>query len=209
MNLKQTIVSQFGRPHGALGQLAGFIMAKRPSNIERNAWTLDLLDLKPDDRLLELGFGPGIAIQLASEIIREGLIVGVDHSETMLYQAGKRNAGVIERGLVQLYLGTVETLPAFDRPFNKICSANVVQFWSDPVSVFRKLHTLLAPGGVIATTYMPRHRGATNADTRAKELEITSQLEAVGFSSITTEEKQMSPVSVISVLGVKAGEANR
>ncbi len=205
MNLKQSIVAQFGRPHGVLGQLAGFIMAKRASNIERNAWTLDLLDLESDDRLLELGFGPGIAIQLASEIIHDGLIVGVDHSETMLRQASKRNAGAIERGLVQLYLGTVETLPDFERPFNKICSANVVQFWPDPVAEYRRLHALLAPGGIIATTYMPRHGGATNADTREKGMEITSQLEAAGFSSITIEEKQMSPVSVVSVLGVKVG----
>lgn len=200
MNLKQNIVAQFGRPHGTLGQLAGFVMAKRPSNIERNMWTLDLLDLKPDDHLLELGFGPGIAIQFASETIHEGLIVGVDHSETMLRQASKRNARAIERGLVQLHLGTVETLPVFERPFNKICSVNVVQFWRDPVAVYRRLHALLAPGGVIATTYMPRHSGATNADTREKGMEIIAQLEAAGFSSITTEEKQMSPVSVVSVL---------
>ena len=200
MNLKQNIVAQFGQPHGTLGQLAGFVMAKRPSNIERNVWTLDLLDLKPDDHLLEVGFGPGIAIQLASESIDEGLIVGVDHSETMLCQASKRNARAIERGLVQLHLGTVETLPVFERPFNKICSANVVQFWRDPVAVYRRLHALLAPGGIIATTYMPRHSGATHADTREKEMEIISWLEAAGFSSITTEEKQMSPVSVVSVL---------
>jgi ubiquinone/menaquinone biosynthesis C-methylase UbiE len=200
MNLKQNIVAQFGRPHGTLGQLAGFVMAKRPSNIERNVWTLDLLDLKPDDHLLEVGFGPGIAIQLASESINEGLIVGVDHSETMLRQASNRNARAIERGLVQLHLGTVETLPVFERPFNKICSANVVQFWRDPIAVYRRLHALLAPGGIIATTYMPRHSGATHADTKAKEMEIISWLEAAGFSSITTEEKQMSPVSVVSVL---------
>jgi trans-aconitate methyltransferase len=200
MNLKQNIVAQFGRPHGALGQLAGLIMAKRPSNIERNTWTIDLLDLKPDDHLLELGFGPGIAIRYASEIIHEGLIVGVGHSETMLHQAGKRNIRAIERGLVQLHLGTVEALPVFERPFNKICSANVVQFWRDPVAVFCKLQALLAPGGIIATTYMPRNSGATNADTREKEMEIIAHLEAAGFSSIKTEEKQMSPVSAVSVL---------
>ncbi len=203
MNLKQSIVAQFGRPHGALGQLAGLIMAKRPSNIERNLWTLDLLDLKPGDHLLELGFGPGIAIQRAAEIIDEGHIVGVDHSETMLHQASKRNAGAIERGLVQLYLGTDETLPVFAYPFSKICSANVVQFWHDPVAVFRRLNALLAPGGIIATTYMPRHSGATNADTREKETEIMAQLEVAGFSSITTEERRMSPVSAVSVLATK------
>ena len=66
MSLRQNIVGQFKQPHGSLGQVAGFIMAKRPSNIERNQWTLDLLDLRPDDRVLEIGFGPGIAIEKES-----------------------------------------------------------------------------------------------------------------------------------------------
>jgi SAM-dependent methyltransferase len=202
MSLKQNIVAQFEQPHGMLGQLAGLIMANRPSNIGRNEWTLDLLDLKPTDYLLEVGFGPGIAIQKASRNISEGLIVGVDHSETMLHQASKRNANAIKRGLVKLYLGSVETLPVPDRPFNKICSANVVQFWHDPVAVFKNLRSLLVPGGIIATTYMPRHSGATNTDTRDKAREVMQQLKSAGFSSIRVEEKQISPISAVSVLGI-------
>ena len=202
MSLKQTIVTQFKQPHGPLGQLAGFIMANRPSNIERNEWTLELLALKPTDRLLEVGFGPGIAIENASKIITDGLIVGVDHSETMLYQARKRNATAIQRGTVKLYLGSVSALPSFDRPFDKICSANVAQFWHDPVAVFEKLRTLLTAGGVIATTYMPRNRGATNASAHEKAKEVMKQLKEAGFSSIRVEEKRMKPVSAVSVLAV-------
>jgi len=200
MSLRQNIVSQFKQPHGLVGQLAGFIMATRPSNIERNEWTLDLLALKPSDHLLEVGFGPGIAIEKASSIITEGLIVGIDHSETMLIQARKRNAAAIQNGGVKLYLDTVETLATFDRPFNKIYSANVVQFWDDPVATFKKLRTFLAPGGVIATTYMPRHSGAKDADAFAKAKEVMRQLEEAGFSSIRVEERKTQPVSTVSVI---------
>jgi len=202
MNLQKNIYSQFKQPHGLAGQLAGFIMANRPSNIDRNQWTLDLLELKPTDRLLEIGFGPGIAIESAANIIKAGLIVGVDHSETMLHQASKRNAAAIKSDLVKLYLGTVGSLPDFDRPFNKVCSANVVQFWSDPVGSFREIRARMAPGGVISTTYMPRHRGATDADTRSKAKQIVSQLEAAGFSSIRIEVKHLKPVSAVSVLAI-------
>ena len=203
MNIRQNIVVQFERPQGILGQLAGLIMANRSSNIERIEWTLELLDLKPTDHLLEVGFGPGLAIQKASGIIRNGLIVGVDHSETMLRQASTRNAKAIAQGRVQLLLGSVETLPVSGHPFDKIYSANVVQFWRDPVAVYKKLHLLLTPGGTIATTYMPRHSGATNADTMDKEREIIGHLKAAGFSTIRTEEKPMSPVSAVSVLAIK------
>jgi hypothetical protein len=98
---------------------------------------------------------------------------------------------------------SVEALPDFSHSFDKICSANVVQFWPDPVKAYKKLHSLLAPGVVIATTYMPRHSGATSADTRRKEIEIIDQLSLAGFSSIRTEEKYMLPVSVVSVLATK------
>jgi SAM-dependent methyltransferase len=132
VSVNQRIVKQFKQPHGLIGQLAGYIMANRPSNIERNEWTLELLSLEPEDRLLEIGFGPGIAIAKASEIITNGLIFGIDHSETMLRQAHKRNLAAIQRKRVQLQLGTVDSIPRFDRPFNKVFSANVVQFWADP-----------------------------------------------------------------------------
>ncbi len=203
MSLRQKIVRQFKQPHGSLGQIAGFIMARRPSNIERNQWTLDLLDLRPEDRVLEIGFGPGIAIEKASQVVTNGMIVGIDHSETMLRQAKKRNAAAIGEGRVQLHLGSVTDLPHFDQPFDKIFSANVVMFWDEPVAEFKALHQLLAPGGSIATTYMPRHKGATDADAHKKADEVVAFLKRAGFSKITVEEKPLKPVAVVCVLAVK------
>jgi len=203
MSVKQQIVSQFKQPHGCLGQLAGFIMANRPSNIERNEWTLKLLELKPTDRVLEVGFGPGIAIEKLNQIVKQGLIVGIDHSETMLHQAKKRNAKAIRNGLVKLHLGSVDDLPEYDQPFDKIYSANVVQFWGNMEKYFAQLHDLLAPGGKIATTYMPRHSGAKNKDAQKKADEIVEALKDVGFKNIQVREKPLKPVSVICVLAEK------
>ena len=55
------IYRQFERPHGALGALAGFVMSHRPSNRERNRWTVDLIApearcSRPGNRLRS---GPG------------------------------------------------------------------------------------------------------------------------------------------------------
>ncbi len=62
MTVRQRLVAQFRQPRGLPGQLAGLVMAMRPSNRARNRWTVELLDLQPGDRLLEIGFGPGLAI---------------------------------------------------------------------------------------------------------------------------------------------------
>ncbi len=56
------LVSQFGNPRGLVGRLAGEFMARRPSNRARNLWTVDLLELRPHHRVLEIGYGPGFAI---------------------------------------------------------------------------------------------------------------------------------------------------
>jgi hypothetical protein len=63
---------QFRRPTGLLGRLAGWIMANRPSNIERNRWTVDLLNVQPSDHVLEIGFGPGLRCERQSGCAGEG-----------------------------------------------------------------------------------------------------------------------------------------
>ncbi|MHC4265878.1 MAG: methyltransferase domain-containing protein, partial [Planctomycetota bacterium] len=75
-------------------------MAYTPSNEERVQWTISLLNISPNDRVLEIGFGPGFAIELISKIATEGLVVGVDHSEVMVRHASKRNARAIRDGKV-------------------------------------------------------------------------------------------------------------
>ena len=78
-------------------------MAYRPSNQDRIRWTISLLNIKPDDRLLEIGFGPGFAIELVSKITSEGFVAGIDHSEVMVRQASKRNARAIREGAMNKF----------------------------------------------------------------------------------------------------------
>jgi len=160
MSLMQGVVSQFRQPYGFLGQLAGFIMAKRPSNIERNLWTLELLDLQSDDRVLEVGYGPGVAIERAAEKLTNGSIVGVDHSAAMFSQASRRNSEAIESGRVKLLSGSLSELSAYEACFDKIFSANVIQFWPDPMEFFTRLKAVLKPAGKILTRQPYRLRSA-------------------------------------------------
>ena len=63
MSLRSRIVSQFKRPSGPLGHLVGWIMQVRGSNRERTLWTVGLLNVEPEDRILELGCGPGVGVE--------------------------------------------------------------------------------------------------------------------------------------------------
>jgi len=199
--IRGAIVQQFGKPSGPLGVLAGFVMRVRPSNRLRNARTLDLLDIQPEDRILEVGFGPGVAVARAAELATAGKVVGVDHSELMLRQARRRNAKAIRAGRVELLLGSADALPRLEDRFDKVVAVNVYTFWKDPVSVLSGLRQVMSPGGVIALTLQPRRRGATAGDTRVAAERMSASLRAAGFGEVRTEILEMAPVPAACALG--------
>jgi ubiquinone/menaquinone biosynthesis C-methylase UbiE len=139
VSLWKKIVPHFAQPKGRLGSLAGFIMAHRRSNIERSNWALSILDLKPTDRVLEIGFGPGLTIQRLNRIVTEGAVLGLDHSDVMVRQASRRNKKAISGGRVRLLLGSASDLPPIEAPLDKILDINSFQFWDNPVDALQKL----------------------------------------------------------------------
>ena len=201
MGLMEKMVAQFSRPTGFWGNIAGFIMAHRPSNLERNEWAISLLNLQPSDRILEIGFGPGVSIQKMSEIVTDGLIWGIDHSEVMFRQASNRNQRAISAGRVRLALTSVSQLPSFDGPFDKILDVNGFQFWDNKIDVLKQLREQLRPGGIIALVHQPRNLGATEDDTTEAGERLARDLEAAEFKDIKVERKMMKPVSTVCVLG--------
>ena len=144
--IRRVLRTQFGQPTGLLGKAAGVIMARRQSNIERIHWTLSLLKVQPHDRVLEVGIGPGVAIELLSKIATEGFVAGIDHSEEMVKQASKRNAETMQAGRVFLCRASASAPPAFDAPFDKILTINSIHFWNDPVECLGNLQKTSATG---------------------------------------------------------------
>jgi ubiquinone/menaquinone biosynthesis C-methylase UbiE len=177
-------------------------MATRPKNRERNLWTIGLLDIQRDDRVLEIGFGPGVAIRALSKIVSAGLVAGIDHSEVMVRQAQNRNAAAIREGRVDVRLGSVSSLPAFDELFDKCFAINTIQFWDERVERLKGLRRLLKPGGLIAITEEPRFSGATDESAQEIGQEFVAALTKAGFSQVRLETKQMKPVSAVCVLGI-------
>lgn len=200
MSVREQIVGQFKEPHGYLGQIAGWIMANRRSNRERNDWTIALLSLQSTDRVIEIGCGPGRALAGCLEQT-EGRVVGLDHSQTMLAQARARNAKEIQQGRLELRLGSLEDLPESAGPFDKAYSANVVQFFPDRAAAFRKIYSVLKPKGMAATTYMPRNKNPSKTDALDMANEVERHMAAAGFANIRIEELPMEPVPAVCIIG--------
>ena len=127
--------------------------------------------------MLEIGFGPGLAI---AELARAGAghVYGIDHSGVMSRQAARRNAAAIRAGRVTLVRASVDKLPpALDGPFDAILAVNSLAFWPAPAQRLAELRQRLAPGGRMAVASQPRCPGATADTSRSAAREIEGRRE--------------------------------
>lgn len=182
----------FGRPTGILGSIGGRILARMNGDVARQV--VELLALEPDDRVLEVGFGPGVGIELAAAAVPDGFVAGADPSEQMFVQARKRNRAAIETGRVDLRLAVAAELPFDDGSFDAAFAVNSTPMWPDPVAGLREVRRVLRPGGQIAVTLTP-HAGGSPDDLR-------SQLADAGFERIRTESSE----DWTAVIAVRPGQ---
>ena len=197
--MKKAMARQFHRPSGMGGRLAGWVMAHRSSNRRRNRWVVSLLDVRPADRVLEVGFGPGIAIAELSRRATAGVVYGVDHSDVMVRQATRRNAAAVRARRVRLVQAPSDRLPAFDEPFDAVMAVNTLGMWPEPARRLAELRALLKPGGRIAIASQPRCPGATAETSARAAQEITDQLREAGFARTRVETLPLKP-PVVCVL---------
>lgn len=197
------LVRRFHDPRGLGGSVAGWIMGHRGSNVARNRWAVDLLGVQPSDHVLEVGFGPGVAVAALAERATAGCVVGVDRSPVMLRQAGRRNRAAVRAGRVDLRLAAVDALPDdLGGPFDKLLAVNTVGFWDDPAARLTDLAARMRPGGRVAVVSQPRCPGATAETTAAAGEELASYLRAAGFGDLRTETLDLDP-PVVCVLGTR------
>ena len=167
--MRSILMRAFGRPQGTLGRLGGVIMARM--NADCGAWVIDLLEVTPFDRVLEVGFGPGVVIQRLAKLAAAGHIAGIDLSREMVEQARARNATAVQGGRVELRHGSVQSLPFNDNSFDKALAINSMQLWPNAVAALQEVHQVIKAGGSIALGFTPYSgqpkKGLTEALTAA------------------------------------------
>ncbi len=191
--LDRDVIGQAHHPRGAAGRVAAWEMSHRPSNRQRSRWVVSLLGVQPADKILEIGFGPGLAIAALARA-GAGHVYGIDHSDVMLRYASRRNATAIRDGRVTLIRASVDQVPAaLDGPFDAILAVNSLGFWPAPAARLAELRRRLAPGGRIAIASQPRCRGATADTSRDADREIEGLLAEAGFTHLSSQALPLSP----------------
>ncbi|MFN2506359.1 MAG: trans-aconitate 2-methyltransferase [Acidimicrobiales bacterium] len=115
----------------------------------RITWALDLLELTPADRVLEIGCGPGVAASLVADRLAEGSVTAIDRSPTAIARARARNLHHLESGrlaLAEVALAEFRSESQFDKAF----SVNVNVFWTTSAAPeCEALKAVLTPRGVV------------------------------------------------------------
>jgi ubiquinone/menaquinone biosynthesis C-methylase UbiE len=175
---RSLLMRLFGRPQGVLGRLGGVIMARM--NRKCAAWVIGLLDLRPNDKVLEVGFGPGVGIQLSANLAFAGYVAGVDPSKEMVAQATSLNASPIRAKRVDLRCGSVESLPFQENTFDKVLAVNSMQVWPDALAGLREIRRVMRAGGKIALGFT-RYSGQPNSG-------LAELLTSAGFADVRVIE---------------------
>ena len=114
--------------------MGGVILAR--TNRRHAAWVVGLLDVRRDDRVLDVGCGPGVALQMLAGKARR--VAGIDPSKEMLRQATNRNAAAIGEGHVELRRESVDHMSFEDGSFDKVLAINSMQLWPDAFAGLRE-----------------------------------------------------------------------
>lgn len=159
----------FEVPEGALGRLGGWWMARR--NRPTVEWVVDLLDVAADHRVLEVGYGPGVGVEVALARDPSVRVAGVDPSDPMLAAARERNREAVEAGRADLRAGVAEELPFEADAFERAFGVDVYGALEDPAAALAELGRVLGAGGRLALGFTPGEghaaEGLTDDATRA------------------------------------------
>jgi ubiquinone/menaquinone biosynthesis C-methylase UbiE len=161
---KKFLAAQLRQPSGLFGKFVMGDFLDR-HNEKMNHFAVEMLDLQPTDRVLDIGFGGGVTIEKMLSTIDNGKIYGVDFSQVMVEQAKQKFRSAIKADKISIEFADVRELPFDDNTFDKICTVNTIYFWEDPLASLRSIKRVLKDGGKLVV-------GIRSAD-KMKNLPVT------------------------------------
>jgi len=127
---------------------------------ERLQAIVDGLGLRPDDRVLEIGCGHGVAATTICERLAggNGRLTAIDRSPKMIEAAARRNAAFVEAGTAEFLLMALEELDLGDRRFDVVLAVRVGLFHRDPQRAGALVEPWFEPDGRLHAIFDPPSR---------------------------------------------------
>ncbi|MGH9971536.1 MAG: class I SAM-dependent methyltransferase [Pyrinomonadaceae bacterium] len=182
------IARQLAHPSGLVGRLFTSRWLDKV-NLAMNELTLNQLSIRPEDKVLEVGFGGGDLLEKILTSTQCEYVAGVDVSVDMVSVVSRRLRRFIRAGKAEVRIGDVERLPYRDKEFTKLCGVNTLYFWRHPSVALRECRRVLKRDGRILLCFNakedlarwpPHKHGFRLYDA----VEVESLLRQAGFATI-------------------------
>lgn len=142
---------------------------------DRIRWAVEVMEVRPDDQLLEIGCGPGAAAELICSKLARGKLFAIDRSESGVDRTKRRARRYVDAGRLTVRQIDLATLRVPVKRLDKVFAFNVNLFWvRECRNEVALLHERVTPGGAVWLFYEAKHRervpqiveGASNALTK-------------------------------------------
>jgi SAM-dependent methyltransferase len=184
-------------PGGRFGFFAngpvGSVIAKLQPVGEAGVYTAvaEVVDLQPDDELLDIGCGSGAFLAAKARHVRR--VVGLDPSPTMLHAAERRLADRIAAGTARLVAGSAAELPFGDGEFTAVTAIFA------PLSHAEAFRVLRPGGRLVHLDNDPRRSESEPASAwgrrRYDEADHRRMFEGAGFTDVTLRYRGAPPIA--------------
>jgi len=197
------------KPHGAMGVVMGWFLES--GNAVQNRATVEALEPPPGAAVLEVGFGPGQALELLAQTRPLGLVAGVDHSDLMVASARRRLDGGRGDAALDLRCADAGDLPFADETFDLVFAVNSYHQWPDKEGALAEMVGVLKPAGDLVLSirnfrtegrFEPPGKGAETAQ------EAAEQMRALGLQVRVREIVHSPKRATFLVRGRKCGLPN-
>ncbi len=145
--------------------------------------------------ILDIGCGGGKNIANLLEMTTAKLY-GIDYSKASVAKTLEINSEAAKIGRVEAIYGSAEELPYHDCSFDLITAFETVYYWKSIGDCFKKIHSLLRPGGEFLVCNEDRDTVRIAEVAEALEMtlytaeELEALLESAGFCEIRTESHE-------------------
>ncbi|MFI5286979.1 MAG: class I SAM-dependent methyltransferase [Candidatus Dormibacteria bacterium] len=172
------------RHNAVFDALFAIAMAFRAGSVAR--FVAGLAELTPDDRVLDIGCGPGAAARIAAR--RCVTATGVDPTPAMLRMGRWINAVRGARN-VSLVGGSAEHIPLPDRSASVIWALRSVHHWNDRAAGLAEALRVLSPGGRLLLVEQLVEPGAHGGMTSDDVDQLMRDVDATGFIDVRRETR--------------------
>lgn len=151
----------------------------------------------PDDRILDIGCGPGAALARAAEMVGPGRVAGADPSPAIVEIARRRVPGADVR------VGGAEALPFEDASQTLVWSISSFHHWPDQPTGLAEVGRVTRGGGrvLIAERLLRRRHGHGLDPAGANQL--VEALGQAGFEDVTVTRHKASRVPLLVIEGTR------